>query len=63
MNFWIRISNLDRRWIYLLMAVAIILPFFVNITIPIRISPPTQALYTYIDTLSPDSGPILISFD
>ncbi len=63
MNFWIRISDIDRRWIYLLMAIAIILPFFVNITIPIRISPPTQDLYTYIDTLSPDSGPILISFD
>ncbi len=63
MNFWIRISSLDRRWVYLLMALAVIIPFFVNITIPIKISPPSQNLYTFIDTLKPDSGPILISFD
>jgi hypothetical protein len=63
MKFWTNISNIDKRWIYLLIAIVIIFPFFIKLDLPVSISPPTQSLYDFIDSIPNKDNPIIISFD
>ena len=62
MNFWERLGRLDRRIIYLAITIAIVLPFFFRMGLPIPISPEVKAIYDYIDHLSPNDV-VFISAD
>jgi hypothetical protein len=44
---------LDRRWIYLLVAVSLITPIVIPIGLPISPTPSTQMAYDHIETLKP----------
>ncbi len=48
-----RIEKLDRRWIFLIMLVAISFPLFVKMTLPIRISAEVRGYYEAIEALQP----------
>jgi hypothetical protein len=61
MNTLDKLLNLDRRIIYLVIGIIVIVPFFVNINFPIYVSPPVQSVYDYIDAL-PTGSVVLISF-
>jgi len=53
MNFWEKLEQLDRRIIYAIITIAVILPFFFQLGLPIEVSPEVMAIYDYIDNLSP----------
>ncbi len=63
MNFFERLQALDRRWIYIVVALAIIIPLMVPYNSDVVTTPPTENLYQLIDSYSdrPDRA-ILISF-
>lgn len=56
------LRNLDRRWIFLLMAVAILVPMLAQFRAPERVGPLTQRVFDKIESLPPES-PILFAFD
>lgn len=58
-----RISGLDRRVIFLIMALAVIFPLALKLSFPIPIDEgPSMHLYDYIDRIPP-GGVVLMSFD
>lgn len=66
MDFWQKLLALDRRYIFVLVALALLIPLF--ITSPsgflkkIDISPPVRSLYDYVEKLPPGSK-VMIAFD
>ncbi len=62
MNIWDKISSLDRRWIYLLVALTVIFPLIVPADFPVRITPEATQLYEAVEAL-PDSSVVLLTFD
>ena len=57
-----KLMNIDRRIIFILVAVIVIIPTLLPVNLPITGSEPTQKLYDYIDALPPGST-IMIAFD
>lgn len=53
---------MDRRIIFILVALAVIIPMLLPINLPISVSQPTQKLYDYIDAL-PAESTIMLAFD
>jgi len=62
MNFWQRISFIDRRWIYLLVALSVLFPMIVPMQCPVGISPEARQLFEAIDSL-PDGSKVMLTFD
>lgn len=52
-TFLDRIEKLDRRWIFLVMFVAISLPLFVRVDLPIRVTAEARGFYDAIEALQP----------
>jgi len=63
MKWYEVISNIDRRIIYVLLTVLVILPFFVRVTIPQNIMPQTQRLFDFIESIPPNDKAAMITFD
>jgi hypothetical protein len=57
-----RISNLDRRIIFLAVAAAVTIPLLLPIGLPVEVSEPVQKVYDLIETLQPGSV-VLMSID
>jgi len=55
-------DQIDRRWIYLLVSIAVIIPFIIPAKFPVSITPESQMLYDYVDDL-PDSSVVMLVFD
>lgn len=62
MSAFERVQKLDRRIIFLTVALAVILPLFFPLKLPIDVTPPVQQLYDVIEAL-PDGSVVLISID
>jgi hypothetical protein len=62
MVMWERISQLDRRWIYLAVAMAVIIPLFLPIKMPLGITPEAQQLYDAVEAL-PEGSVVMLTFD
>lgn len=62
MNFWQKISTIDRRIIFVLMFFAVAVPLVFNFTMPNKITPEVQDTYNFIQALPPGSV-VLFSFD
>jgi hypothetical protein len=62
MNIWERMEKIDRRWIYLLVAIAVIIPFIIPVRFPVSVTPETKDIYDYIQAM-PDSSVVILSFD
>ncbi len=62
MNIWQRFDKIDRRWVYLLVGIAVVIPFIVPASFPVTITPESRMLYDYIDDL-PDSSVVMLVFD
>ena len=62
MSAFERIQNLDRRIIFLTVAIAVILPLFFPLRLPVDVTPPVQQLYDVIEGL-PKGSVVLISID
>ena len=57
-----KLLALDRRWIFLLVIVALTAPFFMNLSCKSYVSPEVRTLYDAIDKLRPNSK-VLMTFD
>lgn len=55
-------EKLDRRWVYLFVAIMVIIPFLIPATLPIAITPEVQSLYDAVEAL-PDSSVVFLVFD
>ncbi len=53
---------MDRRIVFILVALAVIIPMLLPVNLPVSVSEPTQKLHTYIDAL-PAESTIMIAFD
>lgn len=57
-----KLATIDRRYIYVLLVITVVLPFLLKIILPIRVSPPVMRAYEAIDTLKPGSV-LMVSID
>ena len=57
-----KLANIDRRIIYLVIALAVIVPFLIPMRLPVYVSPPVQSVYDYIEAL-PESAVVLMGFN
>ena len=62
MNFWDKLGTLDRRWLYLSVALAVIFPLIVPMSFKISITPEARQLFEAVDSL-PDSSVVILTFD
>jgi hypothetical protein len=60
-NIWDRISGVDRRIIYILLFITIMLPQFMPIVIPMKVDPMTVGLYNKIESMKPGEVVIVSS--
>lgn len=64
MKFFQSLTRIDRRLIYLILTVLVILPFFLKFHLPQNIMPQTKRLYDFIDGLVPqENKAALVSID
>ncbi len=63
MKWYERLTRIDRRVIYLLLTLFVILPFFVPFEIPENIMPQTQRLFDFIDSIPSRGQAVILSFD
>lgn len=62
MGFWERISNIDRRWIFLATGIVVFIPLLFKIITPTKISEPVRKAYEAIEAL-PAGANVMISID
>jgi hypothetical protein len=63
MKWYERISKIDRRIIYFILTILIILPFFFSLKIPQNIMPQTQKLFDFVESIPADDKVVIVSFD
>ncbi|GAB4150840.1 MAG: hypothetical protein Kow00107_01390 [Planctomycetota bacterium] len=62
MTFVEKLLSINQRYVYLIVAVAVILPMVFEVKLPTITSPPVESLYKEIDSLAPDQK-IILSLD
>ncbi len=58
-----KVLKVDRRWIFLAIGIAVTIPFFLPLGLPVITTPPVQSLYDAVDELEPNAAPLLLSID
>ncbi len=61
-NLLVRLQTIDRRWIYLVVFVVVLIPLLVPFKIRPRAMTPVERLFNYIDTM-PEDKALVISVD
>ena len=61
-ELFIKLSKMKRSTIFLILIVGMLIPFFVTLKFPYTASPPTKAVFDYIENL-PEGSVILVSVD
>lgn len=56
------LATLDRRWVFLLIGLSVILPMFLPITFPERITAQTQAVFDAMESV-PEGSAVMIPFE
>lgn len=51
MTFYEKLMNLDRRWIYLAVGIAVLVPFFIPFDVPVYTTPEVKAVYDFVESL------------
>ena len=57
-----KLMNIDRRIVFILVALAVIIPSLLSVSFPITVSQPTRSAYDYIEALPPGST-LMIGFN
>ncbi|MCK4231862.1 hypothetical protein KAX06_06395 [candidate division WOR-3 bacterium] len=67
MNFWEKLGKIDRRIIYMVLAVAVIVPLILTVKLPskVRAMPRTKSVFDHIESIDPNGQrkAILLSVD
>jgi len=56
-----KLNSIDRRIIYLIISISVIVPFFIPMNLPIYVSSPVQSIYDQIESL-PSGSVVMIGF-
>jgi len=56
------VTNLDRRVIFILIALAVIIPLLTGVKLKVDITPPARAMYNYVNSLK-EGDAVMIVFD
>lgn len=56
------VQQLDRRWIFLLVALAVAVPILVPLNLPVYVTRDVRGVFDAIEAL-PDNAPVLVAFD
>ena len=62
MGIFEKLMNLDRRWLYLLVGLAAVVPIIFPLDMPVRVSEPVEKLFEHIEGLQPGEI-VMVSFD
>jgi hypothetical protein len=62
MDFLINLKNLDRRWVFLFVAIAVATPMIFKMNFPVVPGPEVKGLFNYVDSL-PEGQRCFLSFD
>ena len=57
-----RLMNIDRRYIFLLIAFSVVIPMLLKVVFPIFVTPQPKKVYDYIENL-PKGSVVMMSFD
>jgi hypothetical protein len=57
-----RLQAIDRRWIFLLIALGTLFPIIIPIGFPVTTTPPVRSIYDKIESLGPDDF-VVLSYD
>ena len=57
-----KLSQLDRRWIFILVAIFVIVPQIIPVALPIEPVPPVISIFDYIENL-PEGSRVMFAFD
>jgi hypothetical protein len=57
MSFYEKLMKLDRRWIYLTVAIAVVIPVLVPFKVPVYVTPEAKAVYDFVENTK--SGEII----
>jgi hypothetical protein len=63
LSFWEKLGRIDRRWIYLLLTVVVIVPLIVPLRLMKDVSPRAREVFQAVDTLQHMGKPLMISVD
>ncbi|MCD4690450.1 hypothetical protein K8S17_03225 [bacterium] len=63
MSVFDKMLAIDRRWIFLAIGIAVIIPFFFPLGLPVVVTPPVQSLYDAVDEVHPNGPPLLLAID
>ena len=58
MTFYERMMNLDRRWVYLVIGVVVVVTAIWSFAVPLYVTPETRSVYDFVESLVP--GEILM---
>ncbi|MGH8014670.1 MAG: hypothetical protein ACREBV_00580 [Candidatus Zixiibacteriota bacterium] len=62
MAFWEKFEKMDRRWVYLMVGITVIIPFIFPMKFPVSVSPEARNFFNAVDSL-PDSSVVMLVFD
>jgi hypothetical protein len=63
MNFWEKITKIDRRYIFIVVAIGVLLPYLFPMNLPVDVTRKVEAIYDYIEALPEHAKPVLVSMD
>ncbi|MBA7634532.1 hypothetical protein ES703_42118 [subsurface metagenome] len=63
MTFWEKVMKINRRWIFLLIALAVFIPFLKPLRLPLSITKPAKDVFDAVESISPEGPPLLIATD
>jgi hypothetical protein len=55
-------EKMDRRWVYFMVGLAVIVPFIIPMRFPVSVTPEVQTFFDAVDQL-PDSSTVMLVFD
>jgi len=53
MNFYEQIMNLDRRWVYLVIGLVVVITAIFPFDVPLYVTPEVRSVYDYVESLNP----------
>lgn len=62
MNLWERVGTIDRRWVYLAVALTVVFPVLFPLKLPMAVTPEAQQLYDAVEAI-PDGSVVMLTFD
>jgi len=63
MNFWDKLTKIDRRYIFIVVAIGVLMPYLFPMNLPVDVTRKVAAIYDYVEALPEHAKPVLVSLD